>query len=169
MDPDIGIVLPVLALLLLAVGVYVARSQRRALIGAGLALAASMLVLAAGLLVFRGVYLNSVLPADAAAALFDALVRFIKQGLRTVLLAGLVIALRAGELEQACGVALKALGAGYGYRCRYPVRAGHGCGLRYGYDRRTRRGYGGHPHRVRCGCGRSEPSRADEAWDETDG
>jgi len=30
------------------------------LIGAGLALVASMLVLAAGLLVFRGVYLNSV-------------------------------------------------------------------------------------------------------------
>ena len=36
-----------------------------------------MLPLAAGLLIFRGVYLNSVpasvLPADAAAALFDTL------------------------------------------------------------------------------------------------
>jgi len=30
MDPDIGIVLPILALLLLAGGVYVARSHRRA-------------------------------------------------------------------------------------------------------------------------------------------
>jgi hypothetical protein len=43
-----------------------------------------MLPLAAGLLIFRGVYLNSVpasvLPADAAAALFDTFVRFIKEG-----------------------------------------------------------------------------------------
>jgi len=69
---------------------------RRALIGAGLGLAASMLVLGAGLLIFRGVYLNSVpndvLPANAAATLFDTLVRFIKEGLRTILVAGLVIA-----------------------------------------------------------------------------
>jgi len=52
--------------------------------------------LESGLLIFRGIYLNSVptsrLPADAAAALFDALVAFIKQGLRTVLVAGLVVA-----------------------------------------------------------------------------
>jgi hypothetical protein len=93
---DLKIVLPILALLLLAGGVYVARSHRRALIGAGLGLAASMLVLAAGLLIFRGVYLNSVpsnvLPADAAAALFDTFVRFIKDGLRWILVVGLVIA-----------------------------------------------------------------------------
>jgi hypothetical protein len=93
---DLKIVLPILALLLLAGGVYVARSHRRALIGAGLGLAASMLVLAAGLLIFRGIYLNSVpsnvLPADAAAALFDTFVRFIKDGLRWVLVVGLVIA-----------------------------------------------------------------------------
>jgi hypothetical protein len=93
---DLKIVLPILTLLLLALGVFAARVRRRALIGAGLGLAASMLVLAAGLLIFRGIYLNSVptskLPADAAAALFDALVAFIKQGLRTVLVAGLVVA-----------------------------------------------------------------------------
>jgi hypothetical protein len=93
---DLKIVLPILTLLLLALGVYVARGHRRALIGAGLGLAASMLVLGAGLLIFRGVYLNSVpgtvLPADAAAALFDTLVRFIKEGLRTILVVGLVIA-----------------------------------------------------------------------------
>jgi hypothetical protein len=90
------IVLPILALLLLALGVYVARSHRRALIGAGLGLAASMVVLGAGLLIFRGVYLNGVpndvLPADAAAVLFDTLVRFIKEGLRTILVVGLVVA-----------------------------------------------------------------------------
>ena len=93
---DLKFVLPILTLLLLALGVYVARHRRRALIGAGLGLAASMLVLAAGLLIFRGIYLNSVptskLPADAAAALFDTLVAFIKQGLRTVLVVGLIAA-----------------------------------------------------------------------------
>jgi hypothetical protein len=82
--------------LLLALGVFAARGRRRALIGAGLGLAASMLVPAVGLSIFRGIYLNSVpgsvLPADAAAALFDTLVTFIKEGLRTVLVAGLVIA-----------------------------------------------------------------------------
>ena len=93
---DLKIVLPLLALFLLALGVYVARSHRRALIGAGLGLAASMLVLGAGLLIFRGLYLNSVpnnvLSANAAAALFDTLVRFIKEGLRTILVVGLIIA-----------------------------------------------------------------------------
>ena len=93
---DLKVVLPILTLLLLAIGVYIARSHRRALIGAGLGLAASMLALAAGLLIFRGIYLNSIpnskLPADAAAALYDTLVRFIKAGLRTLLVVGLVVA-----------------------------------------------------------------------------
>jgi hypothetical protein len=93
---DLKVVLPILTLLLLAIGVYIARRHRRALIGAGLGLAAAMLVLAAGLLIFRGIYLNSVpnskLPADAAAALYDTLVRFIKAGLRTLLVVGLVVA-----------------------------------------------------------------------------
>ncbi len=93
---DLKIVLPILALLLLALGAYVARNHRRAIIGAGLGLAASMLVLGAGLLIFRGLYLNSVpsdlLPSDAAAAMFDTLVRFIKEGLRTILVLGLVVA-----------------------------------------------------------------------------
>jgi hypothetical protein len=93
---NLKIVLPVLTVLLLALGVFAARGRRRALIGAGLGLAASMLVPAVGLSIFRGIYLgsvpSSVLPADAAAALFDTLVAFIKEGLRTVLVAGLVIA-----------------------------------------------------------------------------
>ncbi len=93
---DLKIILPLVAAFFLAAGVYVARSHRRAVIGAGLGLAASMLVLAIGLLIFRGVYLNSVppskLPSDAAAALFDTLVRFIKYSLRTVLVVGLVLA-----------------------------------------------------------------------------
>jgi len=93
------IVLPILALLLLAAGVYVARGRRRALIGAALGVAASMLVLGIGLQIARGIYLNSVpsstLPADAAGSAFDTLVYFIRVGLRVVLLVGLVVAIGA--------------------------------------------------------------------------
>jgi hypothetical protein len=93
------IVLPILALGLLAAGVWVARKRRRALIGATLGLAASMLVLAIGLLIARSIYLNSVpptvLPGDAAAAGFDAMVYFIKVGLRVVLAVALVVAIGA--------------------------------------------------------------------------
>ena len=93
---DLKIVLPLLTLLLLGLGVYVARRHRRALIGAGLGLAASMLVLGAGLLIFRGIYLNhvpeSTLPSDATAAMFDTFVRFIKAGLRTILVLEVVVA-----------------------------------------------------------------------------
>jgi hypothetical protein len=92
---DLKIVLPIVTLLLLGVGVYIAKSHRRALIGAGLGFAASMLVLGAALLIARGAYLNGVpnsVPGDAAAAAFDILVRFIKEGLRTLLVAGLVVA-----------------------------------------------------------------------------
>jgi len=96
---DLKIVLPILCLLLIAAGVYIARSHRRALIGAGLGFAASMLVLALGLLIFRGIYLNSVpnsvLPSDAAAVIFDTLVRFIRSALRTLLVVGLVVAIGA--------------------------------------------------------------------------
>jgi hypothetical protein len=84
---------------LFGAGVYMARRHRRALVGVGLGLAASMLVLGAGLAIGRGIYLNkipsSVLPADAAAVVFDTIVRFIKQGLRVLLVLGLVLAFAA--------------------------------------------------------------------------
>jgi hypothetical protein len=54
-----------------------------------------MLVLGAALLIARNLYLNSVpasAPADAAAAAFDILIRFIKTALRALLLAGLIVA-----------------------------------------------------------------------------
>jgi len=92
-------VLPFLALAFLALGVYVARGHRRALIGAALGLAASMLVLGIALDIARVIYLNSVpknvLPSDAAAALYDTLIRFIREGLRVLLVIGLVIAIGA--------------------------------------------------------------------------
>jgi hypothetical protein len=96
---DLKIILPILVLALLGGGVWVARGHRRALIGAGLGLAASMVVLAIGLLIARSIYLSSVpsnvLPADAAASVYDAFVHFIKVGLRVVLAVGLVVAIAA--------------------------------------------------------------------------
>ena len=92
---DLKIVLPILTLVLLGLGVWAARGHRRALIGAGLGFAASMLVLGAGLAIARAIYLNSVpatVPGDAAAAAFDILVRFIKTALRTLLVVGLIVA-----------------------------------------------------------------------------
>jgi hypothetical protein len=95
---DLKIVLPVVTLALLGLGVFAARSHRRALIGAGLGFAAAMLVLGAGLVIARTIYLNS-LPAsasaDPAAAAFDILVRFIKTALRTLLVTGLIVAVAA--------------------------------------------------------------------------
>jgi hypothetical protein len=93
------IVLPILALVLIGAGVYVARGRRRALVGAGLGLAASMLILGIGLAIARAIYLSSVpsstLPSDAAGAAYDALVHFLRQGLRIVLVVGLVVAIAA--------------------------------------------------------------------------
>ena len=99
LDLTLKWVLPLLVLVFLAVGIYVARHRRRALIGAMLGLAAAMLFLGIGLTIVRSVYLNSVptstLPSDAAAVLFDTLVRFLRQGLRVVAVVALVIAIAA--------------------------------------------------------------------------
>jgi hypothetical protein len=92
----LGVWLPILALVLLAIGVYVAADHRRALVGAALGVAAGMVVLALGLAVFRSVYLDAVpatmLPHDAAAVLYDTIVRFLRLGLRTILVLALVVA-----------------------------------------------------------------------------
>ena len=94
----LGIWLPIIALVLIVLGVYVAKSHRRMLVGACLGVAAGMIVLALGLAIFRSVYLNA-LPASvshaAAADLYDTLVRYMRLGLRAVLVLALVIALGA--------------------------------------------------------------------------
>jgi hypothetical protein len=55
-----------------------------------------MVVLALGLAVFRSIYLDAVpatvLPHDAAAVLYDTIVRFLRLGLRTILVLALVVA-----------------------------------------------------------------------------
>jgi hypothetical protein len=96
---DLKWVLPLLALGLMAAGVCVARRHRRALLATALGLSGGMLVLAAALAIARSIYLNSVppstLPADAAAVIYDTLVRFVRDGLRVLLVIGLVVALGA--------------------------------------------------------------------------
>jgi hypothetical protein len=94
----LGTWLPILALVLLAIGVYVAKSHRRALLAGALGVAGGMLLLGVVLAVVRPLYLGSVppeVPHDAAATIYDTLVRFLRVSLRAVLAAALVVAAAA--------------------------------------------------------------------------
>ncbi len=90
--------LPILLLVLLVGAVAIARRRRTALIAAMLAIAASMLLLGVALNAFRIVYLDA-LPSevnvDAAAAVYDTLVWFIRLNLRALLVLALAVALVA--------------------------------------------------------------------------
>jgi hypothetical protein len=81
----------------LAVGVYLARVRMRALVGAGLGVAVALVLLAAGLLVARGLLVGAVpaAGAPAAAAGFDIIVGSLRASGRAVLVLALVIALGA--------------------------------------------------------------------------
>ena len=89
--------LPWITLLMLAAGVYLARQRRRAVLAVGLGVVGGMLVLAAALMVGRGVLVCAVPEQGAAlaAASYDILVRFLREALRTLAVLGLVIALGA--------------------------------------------------------------------------
>lgn len=91
--------LPVIALALFAVGVYVATGHRRALLLGSLGVAGSMLLLGVALAVARPLYLDAipsdVLPREAAGNIFDTLVRFLRNGLRVTAVLALVVALGA--------------------------------------------------------------------------
>ncbi|MGI5379907.1 hypothetical protein ACQEV2_37790 [Streptomyces sp. CA-251387] len=94
----IGTWLPVIAVLIAAAGVFLASHRRRALIGAALGVFAAMVVLGVCLTVFRAVYLDHLPPgtnAGAAGAVYDALVRFLRAGVRAVGALALVTALGA--------------------------------------------------------------------------
>ncbi|PZF81294.1 hypothetical protein [Jiangella anatolica] len=123
----LGTWLPVVALALIAAGVIVARGRRRALIGAGIGLAAAMLLLGAALTIARPVYLTALPPSvdDAAAgAVFDQIVSLLRTSLRMVLAVGLVVALVAwltGPSPQAVAVRrgvgrLGSVGSAWGWR-----------------------------------------------------
>lgn len=90
--------LPVLGLGLLAVAVLLARDRRRTVLAAGIAVAASMLLLGATLNAIRPFYLNA-LPESAspaaAGAIYDQLVYFIRLALRGLLVVALTVAVVA--------------------------------------------------------------------------
>jgi hypothetical protein len=92
----LGIWLPIIAIVLLAVGVFVAKDHRRALVGAAVGVAVAMVGLGLALAVFQTIYLDAVpaavLPHDAAAVLYDTIVAYLRLGLRTVLVLALVVA-----------------------------------------------------------------------------
>ncbi|MEU9132867.1 hypothetical protein AB0D08_32985 [Kitasatospora sp. NPDC048540] len=95
----IGNWLPVLTVLLGAIGVLLARRRRHALVTTALGAAGACLVLAIGLVLIRRYYLDH-LPAQvqspaAAAAVFDTLLRFLRVSIRTVLALGVVVAIGA--------------------------------------------------------------------------
>jgi hypothetical protein len=91
--------LPIICLVLAGLGVYLARNHRLAFIGVGLGVALAMLAVGAALAVGRRLYLDGVpsdvLPPDAAAVLYDTLVRYLREALRALLVLGLVVAAAA--------------------------------------------------------------------------
>jgi len=92
----LGVWLPIIAIVLLGIGVVVAKDHRRALVGAAVGVAVAMVGLGLVLAVFRTIYLDSVpaavLPHDAAAVLYDTIVAYLRLGLRTILVLALVVA-----------------------------------------------------------------------------
>jgi hypothetical protein len=95
----VGTWLPVLAIVLAALGVWAAPSHRVALLTAGFGVGVMMILLLVGLAVMRRIYLDSVPPAvqpqDAAAAIYDTFVRFLRESTRTVLIIAVITTLAA--------------------------------------------------------------------------
>jgi hypothetical protein len=93
----IAILLPLLALLALGGAVALSRSKRRGLLQAAIGVALAMLLLVALLSLARSAYLsalgNGALPRDAAADIFDTVATFLRNGVRIVVIAAVVLAL----------------------------------------------------------------------------
>lgn len=94
----VGNWLPVIAVLIAAAGVFLAVHRRRALIGAAIGVFLAMVLLGVALTVFRAVYLDHLPPgtnSDAAGAVYDTLVRFLRSSVRAVGALALVTAIGA--------------------------------------------------------------------------
>lgn len=95
----LGVWLPVIALVLFAGGVLLARDRRRAIVRGSLGVAGAVLVFGVGLAVARIAYLDAVPPdvlsEQAAGNVFDTIVRFLRTGLRSVAVLALLVALGA--------------------------------------------------------------------------
>jgi hypothetical protein len=94
----IGDWMPVITVLVAAVGVYLAHNRRRALIGTAIGFAVAMLVLGVALAVFRSFFIDQLPPdvnAGAAGATYDALVKFLRITTRMVGALAVLVALGA--------------------------------------------------------------------------
>lgn len=95
----LSVLLPILAVLMLAGAVAVAPDRRRALFWVGLTSIVSMLVLGVGLALARDAYVSSppagILSGAAAVSFFDTIVRFLRNSIRTVAALGLVLLIGA--------------------------------------------------------------------------
>ena len=91
--------LPWIGLALVAGGIATARRRRRALVWSAAGVGIGMVVIGIGLLIGRNIYLDAVppdkLPGDTAQFLFDTLVRFLRLGIRLILLLALLVMLGA--------------------------------------------------------------------------
>jgi hypothetical protein len=103
------IVLPILALLCLAGHVWLSRPRRRGLLRVALGLIVTALLLLALVGIGRSAYLGAidseVLPRQAAADIFDALIGLLRTGVRLVVIAAVVLALLALVLGRAGTIA----------------------------------------------------------------
>jgi hypothetical protein len=91
----LSVALPLVSVGSLAFGVGLARGRRRMLIAAGLGVAGGMVLLGLVVAVGRAAYLNSVSSPAAAAAIFDTVVRYLRDQLWTFGVLGLIVALGA--------------------------------------------------------------------------
>jgi hypothetical protein len=103
------IVLPILALLCLAGHVALSRPRTRGLLRVGIGLIATALLMIAVVGLARSAYLDAidsaVLPREAAADIFDALIGLLRLALRAVAIAAVVVALLALVLGRAGAIA----------------------------------------------------------------
>jgi hypothetical protein len=92
-----SIVLPIVTLILFAAAIALSRRRRKTVLHAGLGLAIGMLFILAAFNIGRSFYLDAVKSAnrDAAAAVYDQVLNFLKFSARTGAVLGLLIALGA--------------------------------------------------------------------------
>ncbi|MFI8946730.1 hypothetical protein ACIGO6_09435 [Streptomyces sp. NPDC053750] len=95
----VGLWLPVLTVVLAALAVWTAPAHRVMLMATATGVGVMMALLLVALAVLRRVYLDSVppaaLPPDAAAAVFDTFVRFLRDSTRTLLVVAVIAVLAA--------------------------------------------------------------------------
>ena len=112
---SLTIVLPVLALLCLVGHVALSRPRRRGLLRVGLGLIVTALILIAAAGLGRTAYLDAidqnVLPREAAADIFDALIGLLRTGVRIMVIVAVVMALLALVLGHTQTITARSRGA----------------------------------------------------------